>query len=368
MRNAQTNPTMLSDGTLTAVRAALRGKPVRIDELSPAEVAVLGFHGVAPLLYGLTRSPALRSAALREAALEQLREHDAREVLRLLSGAGIEAFILKGTALAYSLYESPHLRPRSDTDLLIRPESLDAARRAFTSAGFVEAVSSGDEHGLRQTLFTRSGPGGVVHSYDVHWAVTNTPLFSGVLEHDEIRRRAVPLPRLGTEARGLGDVDALLLACVHRIAHHHDSDRLIWLVDIALLRERMTREQHGEFWKLAAERDVVTVCSRSIELADELYARAATHRAEDFLPSGRLTQEERTAAFLNREITHGSVLLANLKALPWHQRFTRLMQLAFPPAAFIRSRFGVQSRVLLPLFYVVRGARSLAKLFRRAEP
>lgn len=368
MRNAPTNPMMLSDGTLTTVRAALRGESVRLDELSPAEVAALGLHGVAPLLYGLTRSPALRPVALREVALEQLRERDTREVLGLLSGAGVEAFILKGTALAYSLYESPDLRPRSDTDLLIRPESLAAARGAFTSAGFVEAVSSGDEHGLRQTLFTRSGPGGVVHSYDVHWAVTNTPVFSGVLEHDEIRRRAVPLPRLGTEARGLSDVDALLLACVHRVAHHHDSDRLIWLVDIALLRERMTREQHAEFWMRAAERGVVTVCSRSIELADELYARAAAHRAEEWLPPGRLLQDERTAAFLDREITHGRVLLANLEALPWHQRFRRLMQLVFPPAAFIRSRFGVRSRVLLPLFYVVRGARSLAKLFRRAEP
>jgi len=41
-----------------------------------------------------------------------------REVLAALAGAGLPVLLLKGAALAYTLYPEPHLRDRSDTDLL----------------------------------------------------------------------------------------------------------------------------------------------------------------------------------------------------------------------------------------------------------
>src|SRR5688572_32535596 len=45
------------------------------------------------------------------------------------------------------------------------------------SLGFVERLTSGDEHGVRQALFMRAGAFGIEHAYDVHWDITNTPLF-----------------------------------------------------------------------------------------------------------------------------------------------------------------------------------------------
>ena len=67
----------------------------------------------------------------------------------------------------------------------------------------------------------------------------------------ELLARALPLPALGPHARGPGDVDALLIACMHRATHrhnpytvngedHHDPDRLIWLTDIDLLARRLS--------------------------------------------------------------------------------------------------------------------------------
>lgn len=361
-------PTNFSSETLSAVRAALRGEHVSFEVIPPRDVTALILHGVAPLLYRMTRAQPFRSAAIREAALEPLRETDTREVLAALARAGVETFILKGTALAYSLYASPDLRPRSDTDLLIRHESLETARRALLDIGFSEAVTSGDEHGLRQTAFSRRDAGGVEHSYDVHWAITNTPLFSSVLGIEEIRAHAVGVDALGPGARALGRVHALLHACIHRVAHHHDDDRLIWLVDIELLRAQMSEAEHEEFWRLAAERQVVAVCSRSIALAEELYSHEASNEAGDWLSAERLAQREATAAFIDRDITHGRMLLANLGALPARDRVRRLWQVAFPPAAFVKSRSGISNPLLLPLLYAARGVRGILRLFRRVEP
>lgn len=339
---------------------ALRGEPSEWpDTLTPEEVHALTAHGVAPLVYANARVPPLRAEAMYAAAYEPLRATDVAEVLAAL---GVEALLLKGTALAYDLYAAPELRPRSDTDLLIAPGDLPQVRAAMLALGFVEAPSSGDAHGLRQAVFTRA-PGMV---YDVHWSATNVPAFDAVLRYDDLRTRAIALPRLGPHARGLSYVDALLLACIHRVAHHHDSDRLIWLVDIDLLRRRMSRDEHERFWRIAYEGRVVAVCERSIAAADAWLARTPHDLAADFLTADERAREEPSRVFLDRDITHGGVLAASLRALPWRARITRLRQVAFPPAEFIRRQFGARHSLTLPWWYAYRAVRGVARLFLRA--
>jgi hypothetical protein len=330
--------------------------------LTADEVRAIVEHGVGPLVYARLRLPQLRQDAIYAAAHEPLRSSDLAEVLSALAGRGVEALIMKGTALAYDLYPAPELRPRSDTDLLIARDDLAAVRATMLDLGFEELPSSGDEHGLRQAVFTRA-PGMV---YDVHWAATNIPAFDAVLRFEELRLRSIALPRLGQHARGLLHVDALLLACIHRVAHHHDSDRLIWLVDIDLLRERMSRQEHERFWQLAVAGRVVGVCARSIEVADAWLARTPHDLAGEWLSPEELSRDEPTAAFLDRDITHGGVLASSLRALPWRARIERLRQVAFPPPAFMRQQFGARHAVTLPWWYFYRGLRGVARLFRKA--
>lgn len=345
-----------------ALTATLGDEPSEWPELGREEVQALVAHGVAPIVYARAGVPQLRAEALRASGYEALRAHDLAEVLAALAARGVEALILKGTALAYELYPGPELRPRSDTDLLIARDDLPALREVMLAHGFTEHVSSGDEHGLRQTEFTRA-PG---MSYDVHWAATNIPAFDAVLHYDDLRTRAIALPLLDASARGLSHVDALLLACIHRVAHHHDSDRLIWLVDIDLLRARMSREEHARFWRIAAEGRVVAVCERSIEVAEAWLGREPHDRAADHLSVEELTRDEPSRVFLDRDLTHGGVMLSSLRALPWRARAERLWQVAFPPAAFMRERFGARNALTLPWWYAVRGVRGVTRLFRRA--
>lgn len=332
------------------------------DSLTPDELRAIVEHGVGPLVYARLRLPQLRQDAIHAAAHEPLRAADLAEVLSALAARGVDVLILKGTALAYDLYPAPELRPRSDTDLLISRDDLAAVRATMLDLGFEEQPSSGDEHGLRQAVFTRA-PGMV---YDVHWAATNVPVFDAVLRFEELRQRAIPLPKLGPHARGLSHADALLMACIHRVAHHHDSDRLIWLADIDLLREKMSHEEHERFWRLAAEGGVVGVCARSIEVADAWLSRKPHDLAGEWLSSEELSRDEPSRAFLDRDITHGGVLASSLRALPWRARIVRLWQVAFPPPAYMRRQFGARRAVSLPWWYFYRGVRGVARLFRKA--
>ena len=352
------------------LRHALAGEVSAWPDLTDDEVRALVEHGVAPLVYRLEHVPQLRDESIRAAVVEPARLEDLVAVLAALEERGVVTLVLKGTALAYDLYDAPELRPRFDTDLLIAHESLDALREAMRALGFTEILGSGDELGVRQAVFTRADRFGFEHAYDVHWDVTNTPVFADVLRFEELRARALPwgaAPGGAAPPRAavLHRVDALMLACIHRVAHHQDSERLIWLYDIALLRDRMSREEHAEFWRVAAERRVVGVCIRSIELADEWCGRAPHARAEEFLSREEIERDERSRIFLDREITYGAMMLSDFRALPWRSRLRRLWQLALPPAAFMQQSFPEHSRIALPWLYVLRGARGVRRLFRR---
>lgn len=356
----------LSERLIAPLRAALAGRSAEWpSDLTDEELAALVQHGVAPLAYASGPVPALRNEAMRAAATEPLRLRDLGDVIEALAGRSVTALILKGSALAYDVYAEPEHRPRGDTDLLIARDDLETAREVLASLGYEERPTSGDEHGVRQAAFTRADAFGIEHVYDVHWSIANSAVFAEALSFEELLPIARPLPRIAPHALGLPHAHALLHACIHRIAHHQDSQRLIWLVDIALLRERMTAAEHAAFWRLAAERRMVAVCRRSVEAADAWTLRTPHHTAEELLTRDELTRHEASRMFLKEEMTYGDVLRADLTALSWRDRATRLRQLAFPPAAFVQQMFGVRHPLALPFLYAWRGARGVLRLFRR---
>ena len=327
--------------------------------ITPGEQHLVDVHGMLPIVYAHSRLPELREAAMSAAAVEALRFADLREVLAALDGRGVVPLIVKGTALAYSIYPAPELRPRGDTDLLIAPDDIDVVRSVLTSLRFTERLTSGDELGVRQHSFVRTDRFGVVHAYDVHLDIANPAVVARALTYDDMRSRAMSLPRITPTAIAPSLVDSLLYACIHRVVHHHASNRLMWLYDVHLIEQRLELEEGDEFWRRADSSRVVTICEQTLEEAgrwfDGGYLAAAAPRVD----------HEPSAAFLDRDRRRASLLASELVALTWRERVHRLRQLAFPPAAFMMQSFGARSGAALPWLYVWRGVRGVARLFRR---
>src|SRR3954451_10785444 len=353
------------------LRALLRGESAKWPASATTDHATqlvesLEQNGLAPLVYSLfsdwpARS-ALREIAIRAAAGETSRLIDLRAVLEAFESSGIRVLIIKGTGLAYDIYASPELRPRGDTDLLIAESDLDSVRRILFAGGYTSPLTSGDTLAVRQQSFTRGG-----HVYDVHWDVANSPVVRDALPFEELLSRAIPIPRIAPNALAPSHVDALLLACIHRVVHHHDIERLIWLYDIHLLREAMTAGEHARFWRMAADRGLVAICERSIALADDWFAAAPHDRAGDWLTDSERNRDEPSAAFLDHRRTRGALLNDDLKALTWRGRLRRIRELALPPIGFMRQNFPSAPAAALPALYVWRGARGVLRLLRRVR-
>ena len=330
-------------------------------------------HGVLPLVAERLAHGEYLPAALRmllrtrktDALLMNLaRVSELKRLLRALVRGGILPLLLKGAHLAYSHYPRPYLRPRVDTDLLVPPQARDAVRRILLDLGYEPCPAIPGELVATQATFEKRRGGRLVHAVDVHWKMSNHLPFADVLTYDELAGRAVKIPSLDPSARGLSSVDALVLAAVHRIAHHFDSERLIWLYDIDLIARGLTHEEWREFATLVVARKVASVCRRSLQRAVDRFGTNVPAWVWTDLPSVDAAKSERTARYLVRR-TQLAVVLDDLRTLPWRDRWRLVREHALPPPAYMRSVFAPSSAAPLALLYAIRLLRGGRKWLRK---
>ena len=219
-------------------------------------IAVAQEHGVATLLYdlqlaeGVPTAQLLLNIARQETALELARMIGIRQLLDCLAGAGIPVLLLKGSALAYWLYDNPAQRSRCDLDILVA--DITSAKRAVTALaqlGYLQSIETVEDSAEFEVALERTSRGGLLHRVDLHWRVLNHARLAEGLDFAHLDAVAINIPALECGARGLGIVHALLHALLHRITNMPSGqhDRLIWLYDIHLLVQRCTVEEWNEF-------------------------------------------------------------------------------------------------------------------------
>lgn len=328
-------------------------------------------HGVAALLASAATATswprrlhlALQDARRLAAATEALQRQDLIRLLSALGQANVRCLLLKGAPLAYTHYRHPWLRPRFDTDLLIDRADRARADAVLRGLGYVPSAQVSGTLVSHQLQYQRLDRYGLADTVDLHWKVTNPHVFADTLTFDELSTAARAVPQLGDDARTLSDVHALILACVHRVAHHQNCDRLIWSFDIHLLVSAMDPRQHAEFLELACVKRLRSVCAAGLDSA--LCRFGTRHPAgwRDRLQTGSAGEVEPTAAFLQQRLRRIDILRSDLLAVRgWARKIRLIREHLFPPADFVRARYGSDIPVLFA--YVDRILGGVGKWFR----
>jgi hypothetical protein len=361
--NAPYNRRVIADDL---VLRALRHEPApwpqsARDDLASAVVDAGEAHGVVALV-GVSPSvhewPATVRALLRrrlhaEAIVEPRRREALTEIVEAFGAADVPVLLLKGAHLAYSHYPHAWLRPRADTDLLVRPDDRAGADGVLRRLGYRPHTHYDGALVTHQFQYERD-----TELVDLHWKIANPHAFADVFAFDELDAAAVPVDALGPHARGPSNSHALVLACVHRVAHHDNTDRLIWFYDIHRLIAAMSPAELRGAAALADAKRVGAVCRSSLLEAAE---RLATDVPSEWTRRD-VNRGEPTADFLELHRTKIDLLRSDLRALDgWRPRLRLICEHAFPPAAYIRHTYGISSPLLLPLAYVYRFARGLGR-------
>jgi hypothetical protein len=332
-------------------------------------------HGVLPLIAQRWReggdgppdplSARIADLARQEAAADLAREAELRAALAALDRAGVRPIVFKGAHLAYRDYARPDLRPRADSDVLVPADASarNAAHAVLTSMGYVTAPHVGGDLVMTQRMYVKREGSRVAHALDLHWRVATPQAFARVLIHGEIAQDAEDLPRLDARARGPAGPHALIIACIHRIAHHAGSDRLIWLWDIDRISRRLSAGDWQRFATLVRERRVSAVCAESLRRAQGRFHTPV--RAElGSVPQAADPASEVSARYFEPPSDSVTAALEDVRALSsWRDRSRLVREHLLPPAAYMREVYAPASRAPLVWLYLRRVSAGVRKWF-----
>ncbi|WP_176556330.1 nucleotidyltransferase family protein [Rubellimicrobium rubrum] len=366
------------DGAADAVLARALCGPVACPPQVRPEVVVRRalYHGVAGCLTGTVEgwpseaAEALRRAAMAQAMWEMRHRLVLSNLLSVMAASEVRVLVLKGSALAYDLYEPSAARARGDSDILIAPADRDTARRVLAAQGFAHFYDdpTGDEAVRLQETWTKQTPDGLVHDVDLHWQALNSPLLAHALQFDAVWARRHPLPRLCQAAFGLPRDGALLLACAHRAQHivnpyyvdgqvHYSGDRLIWLRDIDLLARVIEPAEWQDFEAAAAKAGLARVALDGLAIAARQLGTPVPAGTV-----GRLSaapQDTPETRYLLGSHQAGRAL-RDLRAVPGlGRKIGFLWGRLVPPASFMRAKYPDRSKEPLPVLHLRRIAAFL---------
>jgi len=313
---------------------------------------------------------ALTREARAQTARELLRRKELISVLDVLAAEGIHPILLKGTALAYSVYDNPASRPRVDTDLLIRGNQVDAVRRVMARSGYTAPTHCDGDLLFCQFPVKKTDEFGLVHTFDFHWKISTQSLFADVLVFDEIADVAIAVPALGVHARTAGPLHALLLACIHPVMHHRNAESLVWIYDVHLLASRLSGREFDRFTELAVAKQVSAICAHQLTAARRWLGTHIPNQAITALGAG--PAREPSTAYLRPNRQWHDELISNIRGLPrWSDRLRLLREVALPGPTYMLEAYGLAASplgaALLPVLYLHRLASGGWKVLTRQK-
>jgi hypothetical protein len=285
----------------------------------------------------------LQTAHYQAIAANAVQRRELASVLEALASAGADAVLLKGTALAYTVYEEPSLRLKGDIDAWIQADRMAAAVTALEALGYrstekaerppaLVSLVGGERQmasGLPGTgLVELQGP-----AFRGEWVRRTTEIDQAALW-----RRCVPVTIEGHPARAMAPEDALIHLCHHQaISHQFSFPWVRGLLDLHLIVQRA-----GPDWQ-------------------EVVVRAA---------SWRLATVVWTVMGLARQLFNTPVpdaVLGSLAPAPWRRRaIGRLrleqMLIEMKPGGYRRRRF------LIQLLLIDRGRDAARMMWRGLFP
>lgn len=329
------------------------------------------YHGVAPLLHEYLKSEdvwpdelcaRLRTRAVGHAMWELRHEQAIARAVDALSGAGLRPVLIKGSALAYSLYPNPVLRTRGDTDLIVASDHMHTADRVLTGIGFTRDLGVGAEVVSYHSSYSWSAPDITEHTIEVHSRIGISRLISNLLPYEELVEHAIPLPRLSDSALGHGAIDALFITCLHRSTHRHKpyyaggnayygANRLIWLYDLHLVSEHLSEPQWRQFLERAKKKGFITVSREGLFAARQCFHSSIPSFVLHELAKG--DADEMVTRCINASHFGQQWLdLRTLRGMNSKLHFVR--QLLFPPAEFMHNKYRSVRLNWLPWLYTRR--------------
>jgi hypothetical protein len=292
-------------------------------------------------------------------------ERQLREIIEAFQEEELEVLVLRGPALAFSLYPDPAMRPSSDLDLLVMPKNVVQAREILEGLGYTCMAKRFEvaRDFFREECFIDQKNQGNKFPVDLHWVHWELhPFFRGSEEVDiqDLFRRAWKVETQTLAFETLNPVDYLIHAAIHLVMIHRMEMRLSWIYDTALLAQKL---QVPDDWERLQERSVAWRARLPLEHClkmGQVWAGLELPEGFDDFSTWPGPTEDESAVWADALQHHWvTILLKRALANPslLLKKIPSLLSLLFPHPDIVRVCYPTSSTWLLPVSYVRRWLR-----------
>lgn len=342
-------------------------------------------EGVAPLThFTLSRStykaPEAVSQKLsleyyKSAAFNQMILEEMGKVVQTLTEANVSVGVLKGAALAITIYPDPALRPMTDLDLLVKIEDFEKAKGLILSMGYHETIpeiTKGFNRfaGYHSQLNKSDNPSIKI---ELHWSLVagendvRSPsagwfwqniYWGGCPVHYGIS--IAKLQMLSKEA-------LLLYLAGHLILQHGKAaSRIIWFYDIALIIKSWKSELN--WYILFEEADKLGYLPVLRFVIEKINTEFEVDFPINEIPKGKFISNYRTEFLVNLLWKGKSGRLINalsrLIATRGWKKLYLLIGYFFPDVNYMQWRYRFQNRWQVIYYYPLRWIQMFIKGMR----
>ncbi|WFN33517.1 nucleotidyltransferase family protein [Methanogenium sp. S4BF] len=330
----------LPDDLLEYLLCIIRNTPVVPPACSTEEwdalLTLLRPHGIFPLLAFHLKEwdeeclppkeiMAFFSRIFMEGCARNLRlGRQVRTVTTALEDAGIPAILLKGHALARTVYPDPALRHSSDIDILVKPDDIIRCEPIFEKLGYScpNKTFHTSRYSAHHQNYYLPGKGIPV---ELHW-VTDSGY--GMFSPDWLDNafdRKIPIHADDLSCYTLDPASHLTFLAYHHV-FQHQSLRLDWVYDIASLMNSLRVPEDWETLRSTCVQNHIRIPLEIALTAGSLWAGAAIPEAfADFSGWGAASdREERLWRYAkNRGSCIHSGMYLTLQGMPSHYERVR---------------------------------------------
>lgn len=325
-------------------------------------------NAVAPLLYASLKrlgreselpveyNERLRVEYIRSDTANWLALQELQVLLAEFEKAQIPVVVLKGGALATTLYPEPSLRPMSDLDLLIPRASLAQVEVLLIERGYISPVEMGESFGPQLTNYRAYERGGKRPAHlEIHWHLFKSPFYCQRVPIDWFWDHTIEIIINQQRARVFANAAQFLHLASH-FALHHRAERLIWSYDLALM---LAQDGTPMDWQLVvdtAERfGLVPPVRLATDRVAETWGVAIPPAVSARLCASLVGRLDRTAfAIMTAPRGNARFFLDAISQPSIKLKAQFVTQHLFPARAYMRERYQIREERWMPLYYVWR--------------
>jgi len=298
----------------------------------------------------------LGSAYLKEELRSKIFRQICREVIQLLQREGLAAIVLKGTALAETVYGNPVLRHCHDIDILLPDDELSHAANLLTSLGFQRVNPNSQKRNPHVRMEHESEL-----PVELHSGLFDVPYYNMV--SSEIQTRSQTRLIAEVPVKILAPSDSLLHVCGHA-SYSSKRPSLRWVADAWFIVER-----HPD---LDWDRLLESIHRSRLSLPLSVMLGYLAEDLNSPIPSTFLSHlsaaasksdaiERQLALHGTRAAGQGSLKGLFRRTTNWRERMFLIQWLLFPSPRYLSWVDEIRDSRLIPFHYVYRPIRHLCR-------